>query len=126
MNDTQLRTIWQQKQLRPDGMPLAGPLAMLVKHQLEKRVRQMGQMSRLWDELVPAALAEHTALDSLNRGVLTVTVDSAPHRYELATLLSGGLEQELRRRFQGTLSRIKLQAGQFSQTDESGAARYQF
>jgi hypothetical protein len=126
MNDTKLRTIWQQRQLGQPAMPLAGPLAMLVKHQLEKRVRQLGQLGVIWEQLVPASLAEHTALESFNRGVLTVAVDSAAHRFELQTLLGGGLQREIQARFGGAIQRIKLQARQFGQLDESGSVRYDF
>ena len=48
-----------------------------------------------WSEFVPAELREHTRLDGLRRGVLTVTVDSAAHRQELDGYVRCGLAQQL-------------------------------
>lgn len=70
--------------------------------------RRMGTLLDLWCDLVPEELARHTAIVSLKRGVLQVEVDSAPAGFELDRLLRSGLEPELRRRFNGTLSRVKV------------------
>jgi len=125
MDEAQLRTIWQQRQFNDPISPLAGPLGMLMKYKLARKVRQLGKLGQIWDEVVPRAINEHTALESFNRGVLTVMVDSAPHRYTLQTLLAGGLLHEIQSRFSGALNRVRLVPGQFSAIDLAGAARYE-
>jgi hypothetical protein len=126
MNDAQLRTVWQQRQYNDRLTPLAQPLGMLMKHTLGKRVRQIGKMAEIWDEVVPDGILEHTALESLNRGVLTVMVDSSSHRFQLETLLRGGLQRLIQDRFPGSLNKIRLVPGQFASVDLVGAKRYDF
>lgn len=126
MDDAQLRTVWQQRQFRSHPAPVAQPMATLMKHTLAKRVRRLSALAEVWDEVIPAEIAEHTALESFNRGVLTVMVDSAPHRFQLQTLLSGGLQKEIRQRFGGPLNRVRLVPGQFYAVDLAGQARYEF
>jgi predicted nucleic acid-binding Zn ribbon protein len=113
MDDAQLQTVWQQRQFSDRVVPLSQPLAMLMKHTLAKRVRQVGKLAEVWDEVIPEEIQEHTALESLSRGVLTVRVDSSAHRYQLRMLLSGGLLEEIRSRFGGALSKVRLIPGQF-------------
>ena len=125
MDDAQLRTIWQQKRPYDTTAALAGPLNILMKHTLAKRVKQLGQLGGIWDEIIPDQLREHTALESFNRGTLTVMVDSAAHRFQLQSVLNNGLTAEIRKRFSGALNRIKLIPGQFYSIDvETGAKRY--
>jgi len=100
-------------------------MALLMKHKLGKKVRQVGKLAAIWDEILPATIREHTALDSFNRGVLTVLVDSSSHRYQLQTLLAAGLQKEIQTRFSGPLNKIRLVPGQFSSIDlETGTRRY--
>ncbi len=73
----------------------------------------MGNLSVIWDEVIPAEIADHTALESFSRGVLTVLVDSAPHRFQLQTLLNSGLTKVIQQRFSGAINRVKLVPGQF-------------
>ena len=126
MDETQLRTIWQQRQFNDRAAPISRPLGMFMKYKLAKKVRQLGKLSQIWDELIPEQISNHTALESFNRGVLTVMVDSAPHRYNLQTLMSGGLMREFQARFDGALNKVRLVPGQFSSLDLSGERRYEF
>jgi len=127
MDDAQLRTVWQQRQGRSRISSLAEPLGVLMKQELAKRVKQLGQLSTIWDAVVPSPIQEHTALDGLHRGVLTVLVDSASHRFTLQTLLTGGLMKEIQSRFDGALNKIRLVPGQFYSIDiETGQKRYEF
>ncbi len=126
MDDAQLRTIWQQRQFNDRSAPLGQPLAMLMKHVLAKRVRQLGGLAKIWDDVLPRTIRDHTALECFNRGVLTVLVDSAAHRYQLQMLLTGGVEREIRSRFTGALNKIRLVPGQFYAVDIAGAQRYEF
>lgn len=127
MDDAQLRTIWQQRQYDSRIACLSEPLAVLMKHKLAKRVKQLGQLGTIWDEMVPHPIQDHTALDSFQRGVLTVLVDSASHRFHLQTLMTGGLMKEIQQRFVGALNKIRLIPGQFYSVDlETGQKRYEF
>ncbi len=117
MDDAQLQTVWQQRQFADRVVPLSQPLTMLMEHTLARRVRQLGKLAGVWDEVIPAEVRDHTALESLIRGVLTVRVDSAAHRFQLRSLLDGGLMREIRSRFGGTLNRIRLLPGQFDAID---------
>ena len=125
MDDSQLQTLWLQRQPEDRVSHLAGPMAILMKHTLGKKVRQLSKLAVVWDEVLPATIREHTALDSFRRGVLTVMVDSSSHRYQLQMLLTAGLMTEIRNRFSGPLNKIRLVPGQFSSIDlETGTKRY--
>ena len=126
MDEAQLRTVWQQRQFRDGATHVGQPLAILMKHTLAKRVRQLASLAEIWDELIPVPIREHTALESFRRGILTVVVDSAAHRFQLRTLLTGGLLKELQARFSGALGRVRLVPGQFSSVDLAGRQRYEF
>jgi hypothetical protein len=125
MDDAQLRTVWQQRQFDDRAVPLGQPLAILMKHTLGKRVRQLGKLAEAWDDLIPKNIADHTALESFRTGTLTVIVDSSPHRFQLRQLLDGGLLAEIRARFSGALNKVRLIPGQFATLDELGRPRYQ-
>ena len=126
MNEAQLRTVWQQRQ-RPDRVAhLSDPLGRFMKYTLSRRVRQFGDLVKLWEDIIPTAIRDHTALESFNQGVLKVAVDSAAHRFQLQTLLAGGLLKRFQERFAGALKKIALEPGQFYILDETGAERYEF
>lgn len=79
------------------------------KRDIEKPYKQLGDLTTLWNKLVPEDLLEHTRLERLQRGVLHVGVDSSSHLYEMTHLLRGGLEQQLIQQHRGpALRRIKL------------------
>ncbi|KKL17376.1 hypothetical protein LCGC14_2486170 [marine sediment metagenome] len=127
MDDTQLRTIWQQRQYGRRISPLSESLGVLMKHQLKRRVRQLSELACIWDSTIPAPIQDHTAMDSFQRGVLTVLVDSASHRFHLQNLLRGGATKAIQQRFSGALNKIRLVPGQFYSIDlETGQKRYQF
>ena len=126
MDDAQLRTVWQQRQFHDRLAHVSGPLTSLMKHTLGKRVRRLSQLAEIWDEVVPDAIARHTALEGFSRGVLTVMVDSTAHRFQLQTLLTGGLMKAIQQRFSGALNKVKLIPGQFYSVDATGLPRYEF
>jgi len=117
MDEWQLRHVWQNRQRKDRTAALSEPLAFLMKRRLAKRVRQVGRLSMVWDECIPEYIRQHTALVSFSRGVLTVAVDSASHRYQLQMLLANGLLDAMRERTAGPLNRVKLQPGQFDYLD---------
>jgi hypothetical protein len=126
MDDAQLRTIWQQRRAGNRVTPLAVTLGAFMKQHLGKRVKKLSELAILWDEVIPDNLRRHTALENFRQGVLTVMVDSASHRFELQTLLRGGVFRAIQERFRGALNRIRLVPGQFYSVDrETGRRRYE-
>jgi hypothetical protein len=126
MDDAQLRTVWQQRRRDYRPIPLSEPLHFFMKRRLARRVKQLSQLAIIWDEVIPDRIRSHTALETFSRGVLTVMVDTASVRFQLQTLLRGGLERAIRERFSGALNKIRLTPGQFYSVDlETGAARYE-
>ena len=65
------------------------------RRDIEKPYKQLQRIVPVWRELVPDALERHTCLESFQRGVLRVAVDSSAHLYELDRLLREGLEKQL-------------------------------
>ena len=126
MEDVTLQTIWQQRQFDDRISPLGHPLTFMMKHVLAKRVRQLGKLAGIWDSVIPDSIRDHTALEGFTRGVLTVMVDSASHRYQLQKLLTGGLMKVIREQFAGPRNKIRIIPGQFCSVDLAGASRYEF
>lgn len=126
MDDAQLKTIWQNKQIYDRVVHLGKPVAMLMKYQLAKKARQFGSLGVIWDEIIPQQMRDHTSFESFTRGTLTVMVDSSAHRFQLDRLLKSGLQKEIQARFTGALNKIKLVPGQFYQLDENGNKQYRF
>lgn len=72
-----------------------GFLQEQFKREVAKPYKQLGDLSVLWAELVPAELVKHTRLVGLSRGVLHVEVDHAAAHFEIDRLLRGGLQKRL-------------------------------
>ena len=98
IQEAELRRVALVKQQASARRPVdaLGPqLIDFFKHSVQKRQVKLAKVAGAWEKLVPQMLAEHTALESLSRGTLTVLVDSASHLYELKQLLLAGLQQQL-------------------------------
>ncbi len=126
MNNVRLQTIFRQRAPRESSTTLAAALTPLMKTQLGRRVKQLGQLAKLWNELVPQELRDHAALDGFRNGVLVVLVDSSSAMYRIKLLVDGGLEETMRERFYGAKFRIRLRPGQFYRVDSEGRPRYEF
>ena len=74
--------------------------------------RKLGRFIDLWERLVPRDLASRSKVLSIRRGVVSVVVESSSTMYELDRMLRTGLEQELRRQFQSSVVRIRMQVGE--------------
>ena len=103
ISDDQMRTVWQQRQDRRRIGSLGETVSRLMKKTLSKRVRQLGQIAEVWDDLIPPNLRDHTALDTFVRGTLTVMVDSASHRYQLQNQIRSGLKNSIQARCSATI-----------------------
>ncbi|WP_432800107.1 DciA family protein [Poriferisphaera sp. WC338] len=71
------------------------------KRDVEKPYKQLAAMVEVWEEIVPRELAVHTKLESLNRGVLKVVVESSSWLYELDQKLRSGMQTELVKGYRG-------------------------
>ena len=74
---------------------LGGEMVTFFKQCVEKRQSKLGKIAEAWGTLMPLALSDHCSLESLNRGTLTVIVDTSSHLYEVKQLLLAGLEKQV-------------------------------
>lgn len=72
-----------------------GFVAEQFKRDVAKPYKQLGDLSALWQDLVPAALVDKSRLVGLSRGVLHVEVDNPAAHFEIDRLLRGGLQKQL-------------------------------
>jgi hypothetical protein len=124
----ELRRLVSAKTSSHREQPLLGAeVVSFFKHGVQKRQTKFGRIAQCWAELVPPALAEHCALESLHRGGLTVLVDSASHLYELKQLLLAGLEKQLKQTCTSAgLKKITLKPGRWYEPTKSGATHLRF
>ena len=81
--------------VRPERDNSLGFLAEQFKREVARPFKQLGDLTELWRSLLPEKLADGTRLESLQRGVLTVAVDSSARLYEVDRLLRDGLQSQL-------------------------------
>ncbi|HEX2972785.1 MAG TPA: DciA family protein [Tepidisphaeraceae bacterium] len=94
--DAELKRLQRFKQVEPAPFAAMGKeIVSFFKQSVEKRQTKLGKIADAWTCLVPPLLLDHCALESLNRGTLTVLVDSSAHLYDLKQLLLAGLEKQL-------------------------------
>ncbi|MCC6579017.1 MAG: DUF721 domain-containing protein [Phycisphaeraceae bacterium] len=109
--DMKLQRLRQWRNRPEKDLTLSG-LDGWFNRQIARPHKQLAGIIDVWISLVPAEVTLHCRLQSLIRGVLTVTVDSSPHRYELDRLLREGLEAKLVEACGGTkLRKVKLTTG---------------
>jgi hypothetical protein len=96
---------------RPEPDPSIGHLVSATASDAKRTQQRLGAFIDLWEVALPAELSEHVYVAGLRGGVAYVVVDSASTGYELDRRLRGGLEQVLRRRYRGTLARIRITVG---------------
>ena len=119
--DAELRRLDRVKRVDRTTGELLGPaMVQFFKQSVEKRHTRLGKIAECWDRLIPQTLNEHCALESYNRGSLTVIVDSSPHLYELKQLLLAGLQQQLLLACRSSgLRKINLRPGRWYEGDGS-------
>ena len=116
--EAELKRLARVKRSDANYASLLGPeMVEFFQHSVTKRQTKFSKLAECWSQLVPETLSEHCALESLNRGTLTVLVDSASHLYELKQLLLAGIQEQLVMacKFAG-LKKIALKPGQFRDT----------
>jgi hypothetical protein len=110
----------------PSGQPLGPELIGFFKQSVAKRQTKLVKIAECWGVLIPEMLNDHCALEALNRGTLTVLVDSSSHLYELKQLLLAGLQDQLLLACRSTgLKKISLKLGQwYDPASESRIPRF--
>ena len=90
-----------------------GFLGHYFKREIQKPFKQLQGINQAWAQLVPADLQARTQLDKLNRGTLTVIVNSSATLYELDRQLRSGLQKQFTQACRpANLNRVKLVVGQ--------------
>lgn len=82
-----------------------------IQCEASRTQRKLGALIELWSDLVPDEIACATMLIRIRGGVLSVAADSSAVAFELDRCLREGLLTDLRKRYKGTLTRIKVQTG---------------
>src|SRR5260221_10301647 len=91
LSQTELGRLSRVKHKSPAPTPLLGPeMIAFFRNSVEKRQGKLTKIAASWTQLVPELISDHCALESLNRGTLTVVVDTASHLFELKQLLLAG------------------------------------
>jgi len=118
----ELRRLTKYKTVqRAKADPLGPELISFFKQSVAKRQTKLGKLAEAWDQLVPPTLGSHCALESFNKGSLTVIVDSSSHLYELKQLLLSGLQQQFLIACRSTgLRKINLKPGRWYDEDKEG------
>ncbi len=126
--EAELRRIGRVKQINHPVPPAFGPeLISFFKQSVQKRQTKLSQIAKCWAHLVPEMLNNHCSLEGLNRGTLTVIVDSASHLYELKQLLLAGLmDQLLLACGSAGLRKITLKKGQWYEGDSGTDRKLKF
>jgi hypothetical protein len=108
------------------GNPLGPELIGFFKQSVAKRQTKLVKIAECWAALVPEILNDHCSLESLNRGTLTVIVDSSSHLYEIKQLLLAGLQDQLLLACKSTgLRKISLKPGRwYDPGSENRAPRF--
>ncbi|MHC4128624.1 MAG: DciA family protein [Planctomycetota bacterium] len=99
--------------MRPEPDRTIGGLVSAVATEAKQAQKRLGSFVDLWEGLVPAEVASHTRVVALRGGVAHVTVDTSSTAYQIDRCLREGLEQQLRRAYGKTLTRVKVTVGKF-------------
>ena len=110
----------RQHRLRPEKDFSMSFVADQFKRDVARPFKQLGDLIELWNQLLPADVADGTRLESLQRGILTVAVDSSARMYEIDRRLREGLEQSLIKQHKGpAFRRVKLRVASELRQDPS-------
>lgn len=106
-HDQHLRNLRAWRNPPQRDLTLSG-LAADVEKRFVRPAKQVGELGKLWEELLPGRIVERTALAGFTRGVLTVHVADSATRYELDRLLRGGLERQIKQASRQPVRKVKL------------------
>jgi hypothetical protein len=112
---------------RAPASALGPEMVTFFKQSVQKRQTKLSKIGECFATLVPESLTDHCALDSLNRGTLTVIVDSASHLYELKQLLLSGIEEQLLLACRSAgLKKISLKPGRWYEDNANASRKLRF
>jgi hypothetical protein len=126
IGETAAREIERMQRLRgrPDRAVAVADLVRTMQRTGDRSRRRLGSIIELWSELVPPHLAAHTTIAGLRGGILHVRAESAPAAFEIDRRLREGLLAELRRRYDGTLARVRVTADGAPAPPPEGRSRH--
>ncbi len=107
---TQIEQLRKHRQRRERDLSIT-QLVGAMADDARRTHRRLGALIDLWSQLVPGELEQHSRVLGVRGGVVQVQCDSSSTKYELDRLLRQGLEQELRKRYPSTLTKIRLSIG---------------
>lgn len=128
LQDADLKRLDRVKRVERAPATALGPeMVSFFQQSVQKRQTKLAQIGECFGRLVPETLSDHCSLESLNRGSLTVLVDSASHLYELKQLLLAGLQQQLLMACKSAgLRKIILKPGRWYDETPDSARRLRF
>jgi hypothetical protein len=128
IQDAELRRLARVKRFDPPSAIALGPeMVSFFKQSVQKRQTKLAKIGECFGRLVPDTLCDHCSLEGLNRGSLTVLVDSASHLYELKQLLLAGLQQQLLMACKSAgLRKIVLKPGRWYEEGQDSSRRPRF
>jgi hypothetical protein len=128
LQDADLKRLDRVKRVEfPLASALGPEMVSFFQRSVQKRQTKLAKIGECFGRLVPETLSDHCSLESLNRGSLTVLVDSASHLYELKQLLLAGLQQQLIMACKSAgLRKIILKPGRWYDESQDSARRPRF
>jgi hypothetical protein len=127
-NERTVARLWKVKHQPPQQTAALGPeMLAFFKNSVQKKQGKLAAIAECWQQLVPAMLCEHAALESFHAGTLKVIVDSSSHLYELKQLLLSGLEKQLLLACKSAgLRKVTLKPGRWYEDAEGSSRKIRF
>ena len=121
-----LQRVQRVKQFSPPSIGKLGEeVAAFFTKSVQKRKTKLEKIAQVWSVLVSETSSEHCSLESLNRGLLTVIVDSSSHLYDLKQELLGGVEKNLILACKSTgLRKVVLKPGRWYDGDTEKRVKF--
>ncbi|MHC5022459.1 MAG: DciA family protein [Planctomycetota bacterium] len=79
-----------------------------IQQHASRTHRKLGRLVELWEDVLPVRVARRTAVTGLRGGTAHVATDSSATAYEVDRLLREGALAAMKRRFPGTLLRVRV------------------
>ena len=112
---------WNNSRKKSRTHPLGTGVDAFMKRWVTQRHKRLAQLAEAWRELLPDDMVEHSCFQDLQRGQLTVLVDTAGHLSELNLMVKEGLIEELRDMCPTvSVTRIKLRRGVWYHSNKEG------
>ncbi len=119
--EARLRSIGQRGKVKVAGLKVGKLVQQFWVKKVAPLQKKFGQLAQAWEELLPDELRRHSCLDTFQRGVLRVLVDSDAHYYELNLIIREGLVDRVRALCPRlSIREIRLVRGTWYQRDEEG------